>query len=147
MQVLGNRVAKPIHLTSQLVLRVEASDRYKLIEEEKVHQMSSKDDGWNYEPTPGYHPPNPPAVNLNTLLRVMGLHLDLHTHIIFPKACHSNASPKRLVIRHPPSEVADHMVQRLIVDRHVIRRDAVDLVSTVLSVDDTPVPILSHPPS
>lgn len=53
--------------------------------------------------------------------RIMRNNLNLNPHIILPQPRNPHTSPQRLMPRHPLSEPAYHSIQRLIVDRHMVR--------------------------
>lgn len=67
--------------------------------------------------------PHSPAL----LLWVIGLNFHLNTHVVLAQACHSDARPERLVVGHPFGKVARHCLNRLTVQRNVVRSDLVDL--------------------
>lgn len=60
-------------------------------------------------------------------LGVVCNHLNLDSHVVLPQMGNTDASPQRLVIGHPLSEVANHRLESLVVDRYVVRVDPVDL--------------------
>lgn len=51
----------------------------------------------------------------------MRRHLNLHPHIILPQPRHPHTRPDGLMVRHIALEVTHHRVQRLVVDRHMVR--------------------------
>jgi hypothetical protein len=68
--------------------------------------------------------------------------LNLDTHIILSQTRYTDTSPQRLMVGHPLLEVAHHRVQRLIVDRDMIRVDAKDLGPALASsILQTPLDI------
>lgn len=57
----------------------------------------------------------------------MSHNLDLDPHVVLPQPRHAHGGPQRLVVRHPLAHVPHHGTQRLVVEGHVVRVDAVHL--------------------
>lgn len=53
--------------------------------------------------------------------------LNLNPHIILPQSRNPNTSPQRLMPRDPRPEPPHHSIQRLIVNRHMVRVHPEDL--------------------
>lgn len=54
--------------------------------------------------------------------------LNLDPHIILTQSRHPNARPNRTMVRHPLLEIRHHSLQRLIVQRNMIRVDPENLL-------------------
>ena len=54
--------------------------------------------------------------------------LNLNPHIILPQPRNPHTSPQRLMPRHPLPKPAHHSLQRLIVNRHMVRVHPEDLL-------------------
>lgn len=58
----------------------------------------------------------------------MSNNLNFNPHIILRQPGNANTSPNRLMVRHVLCKIANHGSKRLVVDRHMIRVHAEDLI-------------------